>query len=183
MGTVMKTLKLSGMLLFDLKKYKDDRGFFLETYQRVRYSEAGISETFVQDNLSMSSRGVLRGLHYQIENPQGKLVTVLQGSVYDVVVDLRKDSSTFGEWLGIELSSENGKQLFVPLGFAHGFLSLEDNTLFSYKCTDFYNPLSERTLLWNDPTINIDWPIKGIDPVVSAKDKDGKLLSELEVYE
>jgi dTDP-4-dehydrorhamnose 3,5-epimerase len=178
----MENMKFADISVFDIKKFSDSRGYFMETFQQKRYVQAGITDPFVQDNISMSSCGVLRGLHYQISHPQGKLVTVLQGRVFDVVVDLRKSSPTFGQWMGITLSADNGKQLWIPPGFAHGFLVEEDNTLFSYKCTEFYHPAAERTLLWNDPTIDINWPLSRVAPVISAKDAMGTLFVDAEVY-
>ncbi len=178
----MENIKIAGIVEIDLKVHSDSRGYFMETYQLLRHAQAGITGPFVQDNISMSFCGVLRGLHYQINHPQGKLVTVLQGKVFDVVVDLRQSSATFGHWMGITLSADNGKQLWVPPGFAHGFLALEDNTLFSYKCTDYYHPTAERTLLWNDPEIGIVWPLDGKAPVISEKDARGTLFADAEVY-
>ena len=160
------------------KVYGDERGFFLETFEQKRYQEMlGMSLNFVQDNHSQSQKNVLRGLHFQKENPQGKLVRVVRGEVFDVAVDIRKDSSTYGKWVGVILSEDNKSQLWIPPGLAHGFLVLSDIADFEYKCTNYYDPNSERCLLWNDPTVNINWPIS--TPILSEKDKLGKTLQEL----
>ena len=160
------------------KVYGDERGFFLETFEQKRYQEMlGISLNFVQDNHSQSQKNVLRGLHFQKENPQGKLVRVVRGEVFDVAVDIRKDSSTYGKWVGVILSEDNKSQLWIPPGLAHGFLVMSDIADFEYKCTNYYDPNSERCLLWNDPTININWPIT--TPILSEKDRLGKTLQEL----
>lgn len=151
----------------------DHRGYFLETWQEQRYREAGIALPFVQDNESRSKRGVLRGLHYQITQPQGKLVRVIDGEVFDVAVDIRKGSSTFGKWVGRTLTSERKNQLWVPPGFAHGFVVLSDTCIFSYKCTDYYNSSDEGGIIWNDSSIGIDWPISADEVLLS--EKDGKL--------
>ncbi len=169
---------LEGILLIEPDAFGDDRGYFMETWNETRYGSQKIPTRFVQDNLSFSKKGVLRGLHFQNPKPQGKLVSVVQGEVFDVVVDLRTDSPTFKKWWGTKLSSENSKQLFIPPGFAHGFLVLSEAALFFYKCTDFYSPETELTLLWNDPEVGIDWPMK--NPVVSEKDGKGLRLSEIE---
>ncbi|MFQ5735043.1 MAG: dTDP-4-dehydrorhamnose 3,5-epimerase, partial [Planctomycetaceae bacterium] len=147
---------IPGVLLIEPQVFDDARGFFMETYQKQRYAEAGISVEFVQDNLSRSARGTLRGLHYQIRHPQGKLVQVCDGEVFDVAVDLRKDRPTFGRWTGSTLSAENRRQFYVPPGVAHGFCVLSETATFFYKCTDYYHPEQERTLLWNDPQVGID---------------------------
>ena len=160
------------------KVFGDQRGFFLETYEQKRYQEMlNINLTFVQDNHSRSQKNVLRGLHFQKENPQGKLVRVVRGEVFDVAVDIRKDSSTYGKWVGVILSEDNKSQLWIPPGLAHGFLVLSDIADFEYKCTNYYDPNSEGCLLWNDPTININWPIT--TPILSDKDRLGKTLQEL----
>ena len=160
------------------KVYGDERGFFLETFEQKRYQEMlGISLNFVQDNHSQSQKNVLRGLHFQKENPQGKLVRVVRGEVFDVAVDIRKDSLTYGKWVGVILSEDNKSQLWIPPGLAHGFLVLSDIADFEYKCTNYYDPKSEGCLLWNDPTVNINWPIS--TPILSEKDKLGKTLQEL----
>ena len=168
---------LPGAIIIEPKVFGDARGFFMETWQRDRYAESGLPETWVQDNLSQSRRGVLRGLHLQNPNPQGKLVTVLKGEVFDVAVDIRLGSPTFGQWAGVVLSGENKKQFYIPPGFAHGFVVTSEEALFSYKCTDFYEPKAEISLLWNDPDVGIDWPIK--DPALSAKDVQGLRLKDI----
>ena len=159
---------LPDVLLIEPKVFGDSRGYFFESYSAARYAEAGITATFVQDNVSRSRRGVLRGLHYQHPHGQGKLVGVLDGEVFDVAVDVRRGSPTFGRWVGACLSSENKRQLYLPPGFAHGFLVTSDEALFAYKCTEYYHPETERSIRWDDRRIGIDWPIDG--PVVSAKD-------------
>src|SRR5579872_2914010 len=157
--------KLSDLLLFEPKVFGDARGFFMETWNQRKYQEAGIRAQFVQDNISVSRKGALRGLHFQNPNPQGKLVSVLQGEVLDVVVDVRLRSKTFGQWEAVRLSSENKCQFYIPPGFAHGFLVLSDTAMFHYKCTEFYSPKDEMTLLWNDPAVGIEWP--QMNPIVS----------------
>ncbi len=157
----------------------DERGFFLETYSARRYAEHGIPTQFVQDNWSRSRRGILRGLHYQVQQSQGKLVQVMSGEVFDVAVDLRRDSDTFGQWAGAVLSAERKNQLWIPAGFAHGFLVLSEQADFVYKCTDYYAPEHERCLVWNDTTVAIDWPLDG-EPTLSEKDRNGALLSDAE---
>ena len=160
------------------KIYGDERGFFLETFEQKRYQEMlGINLDFVQDNHSRSQKNVLRGLHFQTKNPQGKLVRVVRGKVFDVAVDIRKNSKTYGKWIGVVLSEDNKTQLWIPPGLAHGFLVLSDIADFEYKCTNYYDPTSEGCLLWNDPTVNINWPIS--TPTLSEKDKLGKTLQEL----
>ncbi|EPA8654103.1 dTDP-4-dehydrorhamnose 3,5-epimerase [Photobacterium damselae] len=159
--------------------FGDERGFFMETWNQKKFEElvTGKPTQFVQDNHSKSKKGILRGLHYQTENTQGKLVRVVSGEVFDVAVDIRKDSPTFGKWVGVYLSAENKRQLWVPEGFAHGFYVTSDDTEFVYKCTDFYNPSAEHSILWNDPEININWPLD-ITPILSLKDIEGELLSK-----
>jgi dTDP-4-dehydrorhamnose 3,5-epimerase len=159
---------LPDVLLVEPKVFGDTRGYFLESYNARRYAEAGIAATFVQDNVSLSQRGVLRGLHFQHPYGQGKLVGVLKGEVFDVAVDVRRGSPTFGRWVGECLSAENMRQLYLPPGFAHGFLVTSDEALFAYKCTEYYHPEAERSIRWDDARIAIDWPVDG--PVVSAKD-------------
>jgi dTDP-4-dehydrorhamnose 3,5-epimerase len=173
---IIETTPLAGLLLVKPDVFGDERGFFQETWNLRRYTEAGLDRYFVQDNLSLSRKGILRGLHFQNPGPQGKLVYVLQGEVFDVAVDVRTDSPTFGQWHGVTLSAENHHQLFVPEGFAHGFCVTSETALFAYKCTDFYNPKAEFSLLWNDPDIGIEWPIT--KPELSEKDKNGQPLSE-----
>ena len=170
--------KLKGCVIIEPRVFGDERGFFLETFQAVRYEqEAGIDLPFVQDNHSRSAKGVLRGLHFQKTKPQGKLVRVVRGEVYDVAVDIRKGSATFGEWEGIILSEDNKRQLWVPPGFAHGFVVLSDFADFEYKCTDYYDPSDEGSILWSDPDLNIPWPIA--NPVLSTKDESAKRLVDL----
>lgn len=173
---IIKT-EIEGLLIIEPKVFGDERGFFKETYNKQRYAEAGIPLEFVQDNLSLSQHGVLRGLHFQFPNPQGKLVQVLQGEVFDVAVDLRKGSPTFGKWVGVALSAENHRQFWVPPGFAHGFLTTSQTALFSYKCTALYSPENECSLLWNDPTIGIAWPHS--DVKLSIKDAEASSLNSL----
>lgn len=154
--------------------YEDERGFFMETWQQDKFETLVCPRSFVQDNHSKSTRGILRGLHYQTENTQGKLVRVVAGEVYDVAVDMRKSSSTFGQWVGATLSAENKRQLWIPEGFAHGFYVLSEMAEFVYKCTDYYNPDAEHTLLWNDKRLNINWPLHSYEtPILSPKDKLG----------
>ncbi|MCU1324203.1 MAG: dTDP-4-dehydrorhamnose 3,5-epimerase [Acidobacteriaceae bacterium] len=164
--------------------FGDDRGFFLESYNEERFAELGLPTRFAQDNHSGSRKGVLRGIHYQIQNPQGKLVRALVGEVFDVAVDLRKDSSSFGQSFGILLSAQNRKMLWIPPGFGHGFLVVSEFAEFAYKATDLYAPQYDRTILWNDPALKIAWPTEAIDgePVLSAKDKVGRLLADAEVF-
>lgn len=166
---------LAGLKIIEPKSFGDSRGYFFESYQKKRYAEAGISAEFIQDNVSRSAKGVLRGLHYQLKKPQGKLVTVTRGSVFDVAVDIRKNSPTFGEWIGEILSDENHKQLYVPPGFAHGFVVLSDIADFHYKCTDYYDAADEAGIAWNDDTINVDWPLVG-EPIMSGKDLKNPML-------
>ena len=173
--------ELPGLLIIGPKVFGDARGFFFEGYHRERYRAAGIEPEFVQDNYSRSRRGTLRGLHYQLAQPQGKLVQVTRGEVYDVAVDLRRSSPTFGRALGVVLNEDNHRQLYVPPGFAHGFCVTSDSADFAYKCTTIYNPADERTLLWNDPALQIDWPV--IEPyILSEKDQRGIPLSDAEVF-
>jgi len=162
--------------------FGDERGFFIETWQQKKFEELVAPRQFVQDNHSKSSQGILRGLHYQTENTQGKLVRVVAGEVFDVAVDMRASSPTFGKWVGVTLSAENKRQLWVPEGFAHGFYVTSESAEFVYKCTDYYNPSSEHSLLWNDNTVNIEWPVPaGTEPLLSGKDKNG-LSFENAVY-
>ncbi len=171
---------LPGVMIVEPRVFNDPRGYFLETYQKARCTEAGLPQEFVQDNLSRSSRGTLRGLHYQIQHPQGKLVWVIRGEVYDVAVDLRRGSATFGRWVGVYLSEANHRQLYIPPGFAHGFCVTSDEADFAYKCTDYYHPEFERTVLWNDAALAIDWPVR--EPLVSDKDRRGVPLADAECY-
>ena len=174
----VETTPLPGLLLIKPDVWGDERGFFQETWNLRRYTEAGLDRDFVQDNLSLSRKGILRGLHFQNPHPQGKLVQVLRGEVFDVAVDVRSDSTTFGQWHGVTLSEANHLQLFVPEGFAHGFCVISEMALFSYKCTDFYNPQTEFSLRWDDPDLDIDWPIK--NPELSPKDQAGLLLRDFQ---
>ena len=170
--------KLQGCLIIEPRVFGDERGFFLETFQADRYRrEAGIDLPFVQDNHSRSAAGVLRGLHFQKTKPQGKLVRVVRGEVYDIALDIRKGSPTFGEWEGVILSEDNKKQFWIPLGFAHGFVVLSDTADFEYKCTDYYDPSDEGSILWSDPDLDIPWPIA--NPVLSTKDESAKRLADL----
>ena len=170
-------VELRGLLIIEPKVFGDARGFFMETWNRNRYREAGLTADFVQDNLSFSHRRALRGLHFQNPVPQGKLVSVLQGEVFDVAVDLRRSSPTFGKWHGLTLSGENKRQFFVPPGFAHGFAVMSETALFHYKCTEMYSPGNELTIRWDDPDLGIKWPLK--DPTLSEKDAKGLLLKNV----
>ena len=170
------------LVILEPRVFGDDRGFFLESWNADTFASLGLDLNFVQDNHSRSAKGVLRGLHFQNPDPQGKLVRVVSGAVWDVAVDLRRSSPTFGKWAGVELSAENKRLFWVPPGFAHGFLTLQDNTDFLYKCTTSYRPANEHSLLWNDPTLGIEWPLDGLEPQLSAKDKVGTPLSEIEAF-
>lgn len=175
---------IEGLVLLEPKVFGDERGFFMETWNANVFRELGIPATFVQDNHSRSSAGILRGLHYQVQQPQGKLVRVVRGSVYDVAVDLRRQSPTFGKSYGVELSEDNRRMLWVPPGFAHGFYVLSESADFVYKCSDFYAPQYERSLLWSDPALGIEWPlVHGPTPTLSAKDAAGVLLADADVFE
>lgn len=174
--------EIEGLLIIEPRVFGDERGFFMETWNEAAFREAGIDTAFVQDNHSRSQKGVLRGLHFQNPGPQGKLVRVANGAVFDVAVDLRAGSSTFGKWVGVELSSENKRMFWVPEGFAHGFLTLSDRTDFLYKCTAPYAPQSEHTLAWDDPAVGIEWPVAGLDPIISAKDAEGLALADVAVF-
>jgi dTDP-4-dehydrorhamnose 3,5-epimerase len=174
-------LALPEVLLIEPRVFGDDRGFFYESWNERAFAEAGISASFVQDNHSRSRRNVLRGLHYQIEHAQGKLVRAVVGTVFDVAVDLRRSSPNFGRAVGIELSADNKRMLWIPPGFAHGFVVVSDVAEFLYKTTDFWHPEHERTLLWSDPALGIAWPLEG-EPVVAAKDAQGKPLASAEAY-
>ena len=184
MGKItVETCHIEGLKVITPTVFGDERGYFMETYNENDFKEEGIDLTFVQDNQSKSSKGVLRGLHFQYTQPQGKLVRVIKGEVFDVGVDLRKESKTYGKWIGEILSEENKKQLFIPKGFAHGFLVLSDEAEFVYKCTDFYNGEDEGGIIWNDPDISIDWPLENIGKeniLLSEKDKLWKPLKETE---
>ncbi|MHB1246811.1 MAG: dTDP-4-dehydrorhamnose 3,5-epimerase [Sulfuriferula sp.] len=173
--------EIPDVLVLEPKVFGDERGFFYESYNRRAMTEAGIPDDFVQDNHSRSAKGVLRGLHYQIQNTQGKLVRVISGSVFDVAVDLRKSSPTFGKWVGMELSAENKRMAWIPKGFAHGFVVTSDSAEFLYKTTDYWTPQYERSLLWNDPALGIHWPLDGT-PTIAAKDAAGLPLAQCEVF-
>ena len=180
MGKITVTpCDIEGLYVIEPTVFKDERGYFVETYNQNDMKEAGLDMVFVQDNQSMSTRGVLRGLHFQKQFPQGKLVRVVRGKVFDVAVDLRSDSKTYGKWFGVELSAENVKQFYIPEGFAHGFLVLSDEAEFCYKCTDFYHPGDEGGLAWNDPEIGVEWPLEeGVDLIISEKDQKWKGLKD-----
>ena len=170
------------VLVFEPTVFGDDRGFFYESYNARQFSQmTGLSVNFVQDNHSRSAKNVLRGLHYQIRQPQGKLVRVVSGAIFDVVVDIRASSPFFGRWIGVELSAENRRQLWVPPGFAHGFVVTSASAECLYKTTDYWSPEHERSILWNDPALAIEWPLSG-DPMLSGKDSQGKLLADAEVF-
>ena len=173
---------IPGPLVIEPTVYGDDRGFFMESWNAAAFRKAGLDLTFVQDNHSHSSRGILRGLHFQNPGPQGKLVRVVAGSVWDVAVDMRRSSPHFGKWVGVELSAANRRVFWVPEGFAHGFLTLEDGTDFLYKCTASYSPEDEHSLAWNDPAIGIEWPLDGIEPLLSAKDQAGLPFSQAKAF-
>ncbi len=170
--------KLPGVVILEPTIFRDSRGFFLETWHQDRYKAAGLPLNFVQDNTSFSTQGVLRGLHFQNPDPQGKLVTVLQGEVFDVAVDIRVGSHTFGQWVGVTLSGENARQIYIPEGFAHGFCITSPTALLTYKCTAFYAPRSEQSLLWNDPDIGITWPVE--TPILSEKDSAAPGLEKID---
>lgn len=174
--------KIPDVKLLEPQVFGDERGFFMETFRDEWFKQNVANRTFVQENHSKSVKGVLRGLHYQTENTQGKLVRVVQGAVFDVAVDLRKSSPTFGQWVGEILSAENKRQLWVPEGFAHGFYVLTETAEFTYKCTDYYNPKAEHSLLWNDKTVGITWNLQG-EPSLSAKDLAGKLLQDAVLFD
>jgi dTDP-4-dehydrorhamnose 3,5-epimerase len=174
---------LHGVTLIEPKVFGDERGFFMETWQSGKFTQAGIDAAFLQDNQSRSKQWTLRGLHFQIAHTQGKLVRVSSGSVYDVVVDLRRSSPSFGQWWGVELSEENYRMLWVPPGLAHGMLVTSPIADFLYKCTDVYSPPDERTLAWDDPTVGIQWPLPpGVTPELSAKDQRGKSFADIEKF-
>lgn len=180
MGKItVETCEIEGLKIITPQVFRDERGYFMETYQYEDFKAAGIDKVFVQDNQSASVKGVLRGMHFQIQYPQDKLVRVLQGEVYDVALDLRPGSATYGKWYGVLLSAENKKQFFVPKNFAHGFLVLSDYAEFAYKCTEFYHPNDEGGILWNDPEIGIEWPIEaGMELIQSQRDKEWGGIAE-----
>src|SRR5829696_7983017 len=183
--SVLKIIATSipDILLIEPKVFQDDRGFFLESYQKKQFKELGIGFDFVQDNHSKSSQGTLRGLHYQIRQPQGKLVRVVAGEVFDVAVDIRRHSPTFGKWIGDYLSAENKRMLWIPAGFAHGIYITSAEAEVLYKASDYYAPEWERSILWNDPKLGIQWPTKGELPILSAKDAVGNLLSGADIFD
>jgi dTDP-4-dehydrorhamnose 3,5-epimerase len=173
---------IDGPLILEPKVFGDARGFFLESWNATSFAEIGLDVTFVQDNHSRSQRGVLRGMHFQNPAPQGKLVRVVRGAVFDAIVDLRQSSPTFGQWTGVLLSAENKRMFWVPEGFAHGFLTLEDDTDFLYKCTSAYVPQNEHSLAWDDPEVGIDWPLEGIELKLSAKDAAGVPIAHVQAF-
>lgn len=174
--------KIRDLYIIEPKVFGDNRGYFMESYNKNAFFQAGLTMEFVQDNESKSSKGVLRGLHFQTKHTQGKLVRVTKGEVFDVAVDLRKGSPTYGQWEGVLLTAENKRQFYVPEGFAHGFLVVSEEAIFNYKCTDFYAPEYDSGLLWNDPEVGIEWPLDGIDEILlSEKDKAQKTLKELDL--
>lgn len=176
------TTAIPDVLIFKPNVWGDERGYFYESFRQQWFDDAGIDATFVQDNQSSSQKNVLRGLHYQIQKPQGKLVRVIAGEVFDVAVDLRKSSPTFGRSVGVHLSDTNKLMLWIPPGFAHGFSVVSEHAELYYKCTEYYAPEHDRSLLWNDPALNIDWPLLGAEPVLSAKDLAAKALNNAEVF-
>lgn len=173
--------RLQDVLRVESRAYQDERGFFMETWEARKFAAGGVDAAFVQDNYAVSRRWVLRGLHYQLHQPQGKLVRVTRGEAFDVAVDVRRSSPTFGQWVAERLSADNRRMLWIPPGFAHGYLALSDQVDLHYKCTDFYDPKSERALLWNDPALAIQWPLPaGVRPIVSAKDLAAAKLADCE---
>lgn len=175
--------KITDVLIIEPRVFGDERGFFMETWNQQTFAELGLDLKFVQDNHSRSGQGILRGLHYQIENPQGKLVRVTSGKVFDVAVDIRRNSATYGQWVGVELSAENHRMFWVPEGFAHGFYVMSETADFQYKCTNLYAPAHERCIRWDAPELAIDWPlVNGEAPKLSTKDAEGKTLNDAEVF-
>lgn len=173
--------RLAGVKILEPRVFGDSRGFFMESWNKKQFREAGLPSEFVQDNHSRSAQGVLRGLHYQVKQPQGKLVRVTHGEVFDVAVDIKKSSPTYGQWVGVHLSAENHHMFWVPPGYAHGFYVISESADFQYKCTDYYAPEYERSLRWNDPEVGIDWPlVNGVQPVLSDKDADCPMLAGLD---
>jgi dTDP-4-dehydrorhamnose 3,5-epimerase len=179
---ILISTAIPDVAVLESRVFRDERGYFFESYNAKALVAAGITAHFVQDNVSCSRRHVLRGLHYQITNPQAKLVRVLHGAIYDVAVDLRRSSATFGKWIGVELSADNQRQIFIPVGFAHGFLALREDTIVHYKTSDFYAPAAERTIMWNDPGLNIHWPLAGAVPLASPKDMQGVAFRAAETF-
>jgi dTDP-4-dehydrorhamnose 3,5-epimerase len=178
----LKETALPGVMVVEMPVFRDSRGLFQETYNEEQFESAGLPTNWTQDNYSVSARNVVRGIHYQLARPQAKLVRVLRGSVFDVALDLRRSSPTFGHYVGVELSEENRRALFIPEGFGHAFVALSDDTSFMYKVTDSYDPTSERTVLWNDPELAIEWPSDVVEPIVSPKDSNGKLLRDADCF-
>jgi dTDP-4-dehydrorhamnose 3,5-epimerase len=175
--------RVPDLVIIEPRVFGDSRGYFYESWNEQSFAKAGLKGTFVQDNHSLSLQGTLRGMHYQMQHTQGKLVRVTAGEVFDVAVDMRRSSPTFGKWVGVSLSAENKRMLWVPKGFAHGFYVTSPVAEFQYKCTDFYDPASERTLAWDDPQVGIQWPlVPGVETLLSAKDREGKPLTEAEVF-
>jgi dTDP-4-dehydrorhamnose 3,5-epimerase len=174
--------QLPGVLLFAPSVFRDDRGFFMETFNLRQMTESGLPANWVQDNFSFSKKNVLRGIHYQVTQPQGKLVRVTQGAVLDVAIDLRRSSAHFGRHVSVELSADNGQMLWIPAGFGHAFLVLSDEAGFAYKVTDYYSPQGERTIVWNDPDLAIDWPVAPESAIVSGKDQKGARFRDAEVF-
>lgn len=181
MEALIKETKINGLITISISSNTDSRGYFMETYNKHDFEQAGLNYNWVQDNQSCSTKGVLRGLHFQKEHSQAKLVRVISGEVYDVAVDLRKGSNTYGQWHGEILSAENKKQMLIPRGFAHGFLVLSDTAEFTYKCDDFYHPEDEGGIIWNDPDIGIEWPKLDCDYIFSDKDKNHPTLAESKI--
>ncbi len=179
----INALTIPDVLLFEPAVFGDDRGYFLETFRESHFSERGLQYAFVQDNQSKSGQGILRGLHYQLKFPQGKLVRVLSGEIFDVAVDIRKSSPTFGQWVGEILSAENKKQLWVPPGFAHGFYVTSESAEIAYKCTEYYHPEDDHSLLWNDAELAIDWPLVSPEPQLSDKDRNAKTLATAALFD
>ena len=178
-----RKLKIPSVIVMEPKIYKDERGFFYESFNENNFlKEVGIKINFVQDNHSFSKKNVLRGLHYQVQNTQGKIIRVTKGKILDIAVDIRKSSETFGQWVGVELSEKNNFQVWIPEGFAHGFYILSDEAEVMYKATNFYSPKDERSILWSDPSIGIDWGLKNV-PIISTKDQEGLLLKDAEVFD
>jgi len=175
--------RLPGLLIIEPRVFEDQRGSFMESWNQQAFGAAGLAADFVQDNHSRSRRGVVRGLHYQLPNPQGKLVRVANGRVWDVAVDIRRSSPTFGQWVGVELSGDNRRMLWIPEGFAHGFVTLQDDTDFLYKCTAAFNPSADRAIRWDDPALAIDWPLAGLDVSLSTRDLQAPLLGDAILYE
>ena len=176
------TTSIPDVLIFEPIVHGDERGYFMETFRESLLSERGLSVNFVQDNQSKSTQGTLRGLHYQLNHPQGKLARIVSGEVFDVAVDMRRSSKYFGQWVGVTLSAENNRQLWIPPGFAHGFYVLSESAELLYKCSDYYHPEDENSLLWNDETVAIDWPLLAAAPIMSEKDRDGKKLTDAPYY-